>query len=1688
MVGRSKRPYVTTPKETEPASDEDIVCHDFPVRQNRKGKAATKLNMKKKKFEEKINEFAGFDVDDASEDEKRQIREAILASTKDHQPHSLKQQSCEGINGSDHRSYSSQKTESPTSDVIEINSEEDMPLKGNTTPRSSMQESAVQDDDDATQPPSDMEENDFVLNLDQPTLDESREEVSDNESKCIEDIDITLKDDDCIEDIEECQDDKAVDEITVATKRNKNIKPGVSEMEHQEEDMYMSDTVTEDVTSKMPGESEGFAADMDKDDDAEYIVQIDDQCNESQPSKYRHRARRSGSHESLKQSNSEKKGNSSSQKSSSDGSLHSLKDAVTSFGSKSRSRTPSRQSSRSNSQNSEIETEHVPLKRHFRGVRPEALKYDSYFGTSGTEELEKSAMAIYQLFEIYRTKLKIAQRNVGNRIAWPEPVKTGQHQSRTLDIKRRGKESVYIEMSDSEEDILDTKVGRGFIKQQRKVNSKDELAEIIIDSENSNESLTHGRSTRNPVRSNTAENDIMSAETQPYDIDDNDDEDFVIEAKTRARGRPRAGTSKENFTGKQYVTNEKENKVRSTRGRPSKTFSLNREKVASKILVEETQQEEMDLQEALKRSEPETQVSVEETQPRDEDFDWLNVGNIDEKVEFENELHKANLPKFTNQKPHQIYTKSHQKVVFQERNIQKDCLENEQSTKDKFKDDERAVPNSANDRKPIARGRKRKAKKPPVVTLVEDTQDLDAEQSGWNVSQGKRKRNCFKLDSGSEEESIPESQDLDKLSEHGLEEKTGPNRDSGRTDIDNSIIDNMKSTVTNTKDFVSPEKNKMSEENDEEGSQSPIISKKKSFNGVSKKIYAKSNARNNINCEEEPFKRYKANSSEKKFKDANSSNLARNRRDQTSFQDINLQEETAIPEGVKRFIQRPSSKDSNVSDNVSITSSQMSTNILDEEGDLYSTQFCEIKARKGKGFQSKEKSKCDKEDSDEEILSLDVSEDDPPVLKRSKKTNAMKEFSKNVPATKDLRTSVKRDPKFSRMENIQRYFNKVKQPGDVDVPIELDIDSDEDLVEPESTLRNRKNITTGITEHHVEPSGFSNSKSKYRNILNKGGKQKNLKSPKSPVSDIATKPEVKNVKADINDMSDVYDASVQYRNDLSRSKHQVEDTDSDMIDPQDVLNDLDNVSGKERHIFNENISRSRCGTRNIETDTGLFEGRPFRNRRRNVSETVSSTEHEERSKGSTRARIRNQDNSEETGHVRNDGRKRVKDPNISDEDPIGKKKIEKLECPMCSKMFPVSIVEQHAATCEGLVDEDEIDGPMNEEEYIAHITEHHPNVTEEEQTEALPQRQLPHKHTARQDKHSPHQQHMHLHDRDHDPSHTAAVHTRHPCPSEALHGHESVDEAVGRFVHHDEHVIDVAKHLSSSPGEEGELQTCYICDEQVLKGKLFEVHVSRCLAIAAQQQAEVDEKGFSNVYVEPEPEEEVKVRTLRGRHVSNDRGNTPGRGGAPRGRQMADGSPGDRRRHKREICVESRGAGDGEEESGPSLRTEAREVGTFKRGLTKRTNKKMAQNDDGYNSGQVIMEDIEDDSVSGSSWEESSSIDSSDDDNITLASVVKSGSNALITGPWNKNNQSNKNCVNQSRNSNDVPDWVRSGINSPIKSFVPISQQEDSEYFQKQFSYKKDKVESRMNKRKRSSKGGQKRRRKRRKVQRTKKK
>lgn len=128
----------------------------------------------------------------------------------------------------------------------------------------------------------------------------------------------------------------------------------------------------------------------------------------------------------------------------------------------------------------------------------------------------------------------------------------------------------------------------------------------------------------------------------------------------------------------------------------------------------------------------------------------------------------------------------------------------------------------------------------------------------------------------------------------------------------------------------------------------------------------------------------------------------------------------------------------------------------------------------------------------------------------------------------------------------------------------------------------------------------------------------------------------------------------------------------------------------------------------------------------------------------------------------------------------------------------------------------------------------------------------------------------------------------------------------------------------------------------------------------------------------------------------------------------------------------------------------------------------------------------------GSSWSDGTASESgsSVEENVTLASVTgrQTARAALITGPWNEkqNDPKSKNKhLTQLEDGPSVPDWVNNPSNSPIKSFVPISQQEDAEYFSKQFQYRQDRVERQMNKRKRSQgRRKVKRRRKRRKVSR----
>lgn len=149
-----------------------------------------------------------------------------------------------------------------------------------------------------------------------------------------------------------------------------------------------------------------------------------------------------------------------------------------------------------------------------------------------------------------------------------------------------------------------------------------------------------------------------------------------------------------------------------------------------------------------------------------------------------------------------------------------------------------------------------------------------------------------------------------------------------------------------------------------------------------------------------------------------------------------------------------------------------------------------------------------------------------------------------------------------------------------------------------------------------------------------------------------------------------------------------------------------------------------------------------------------------------------------------------------------------------------------------------------------------------------------------------------------------------------------------------------------------ELQACYICDAQIPKGKSYEVHLNRCLKLAAQQQAEVDKKGYNTVFADSE-EEEMQVRNLRGRQIN------PGeRSSTPRAtRHQAEDSPSSHRNMKprsnpdspasrqggiKVVVIESQHYDQGDHGS---------EQGAAKRMMRRGNRNKTAVNDDGYRPG-----------------------------------------------------------------------------------------------------------------------------------------
>lgn len=302
-------------------------------------------------------------------------------------------------------------------------------------------------------------------------------------------------------------------------------------------------------------------------------------------------------------------------------------------------------------------------------------------------------------------------------------------------------------------------------------------------------------------------------------------------------------------------------------------------------------------------------------------------------------------------------------------------------------------------------------------SLVEETQDSDKEEStlgGWQSSVKHRRRKSFQLNCASSDEDrcVPESQDSDGSPEIVVKKTLGIRSKSGTCSSKSSTRRNVADksdksrkydeSAKSGKEIEDGEKDKMKsnerterlEDNlcvgsnilkrqhshqclDDEESQSPVIIRKQ----------RKLQNTNSQGTNEDPFHVVKGNNHV-----IAGGNLGVQR---------NVTAEEFKAKGVRKLFSRPVSNESNVSD-ASTTSSKVSSTMLDEKGDLYSTQICELKKRKGQKVG--ETTVVTKNIAEDEVLCIDDSDSDlevTEVIKGPKTYSRAKQQRSSSPANKD---------------------------------------------------------------------------------------------------------------------------------------------------------------------------------------------------------------------------------------------------------------------------------------------------------------------------------------------------------------------------------------------------------------------------------------------------------------------------------------------------------------------------------------------------------------------------------------------------------------------------------------------------------------------------------------------------------------
>ena len=645
-----------------------------------------------------------------------------------------------------------------------------------------------------------------------------------------------------------------------------------------------------------------------------------------------------------------------------------------------------------------------------------------YFAKDGMDPVQ-CYKAILQLFDIYAKNVRTAQEKCALRMSWGEPIKSGQHLSKTIDVKRRGQGSQYMILSDSEEeDLTSVPQRKGDNGEARHIQAKTDTSGLRAN-------------TRRRRVKGELDNDILTAETQPYDPydfddkntnqnfdDDPDDKDFCPNVSVRLRrGAVQTGNSetKAGVNDSNKAAEKVETKGSRVRGR-----RRNR----SKVLAQDTQPDVYNLssEEESKEVRDNIPVVVAETQISD-DEDYVQQQKKSNKLQgkFRQDI-RSHLGSALNQ----------ENSIKREKNVNMTAADNSNKAPQGLRPDTR-----------------RRGKQKETVTLVDDTQDSDKEISGAKIQKSlernhnekigsdrnamrpiRGKRKSFQLKDDSEDEgSIPETQEMDLSPDITVIENKAAVIESnpGLKENVGSFTKSIGSVFNKLKDYISPKakpNDAASDKIDDEESQSPVIRKKR-------KLYIEPNGK---------F----VKSQETGSGDAGRHNNLKFRAAKVGLSETETGFTSSVDKlptgtGVKRLFSRPSSKESNNSDDISIPNSQGSSTLLDDQGDLYSTQINE----KPKEFQRSGRAQrhvkvaktCNDTDHDNMGGFTEANDEDIMIVKDVKK-----DYSRRRPNAKRHGGII-----TVKSGNISNFFPKIPKSNTV-----VNVDSDSDDPENQFTDAN----------------------------------------------------------------------------------------------------------------------------------------------------------------------------------------------------------------------------------------------------------------------------------------------------------------------------------------------------------------------------------------------------------------------------------------------------------------------------------------------------------------------------------------------------------------------------------------------------------------------------------------------------------